>query len=156
MTSYATGRNGKVARGGARPGAGRPSAAATEEKRTKAQRTQQRCQDKIQAKMPELVDEAIVQALAGDKALLKFLIENGLGKAAVKQNAVEDTQIKVVLGNIPRPGKAKADDVSGIPGDSDEEPGVSEDLGGDEAVEEILGPSGDEEASAEEEAEDVG
>jgi hypothetical protein len=59
--------------------------------------------------MPELVDEAIVQALAGDKALLKFLIENGLGKAAVKQNAVEDTQIKVVLGNIPRPGKAKAD-----------------------------------------------
>jgi hypothetical protein len=95
-----------VARGGARPGAGRPSAAATEEKRTKAQRTQQRCQDKIQAKMPELVDEAIVQALAGDKALLKFLIENGLGKAAVKQNAIEDTQIKVVLGNIPRPGKA--------------------------------------------------
>jgi hypothetical protein len=115
MTSCATGRNGKVARGGARPGAGRPSAAATEEKRTKAQRTQQRCQDKIQAKMPELVDEAIVQALAGDKALLKFLIENGLGKAAVKQNAVEDTQIKVVLGNIPRPGKAvlgKVEDAS--------------------------------------------
>jgi hypothetical protein len=65
--------------------------------------------------MPELVDEAIVQALAGDKALLKFLIENGLGKAAVKQNAVEDTQIKVVLGNIPRPGKAvlgKVEDAS--------------------------------------------
>lgn len=138
-------------RGGARPGAGRPSAAAQEEKRTAAQRTQAKCQGKIQAKLPELIDEAIVQALAGDKALLKFLIENGLGKAAVKQTALEDTQIKVVLGNIPRPGKA-------VRGKDDED----ELVGGVEDAEGAIGALPDEDgvddgdAAAEEEAEAIG
>jgi hypothetical protein len=117
-----------MARGGARPGAGRPSAAATEEKRTRAQRTQQRCQDKIQAKMPELIDRMIQEALDGDRASLKFLVEMGMGKAAVKQNAVEDTQIKVVLGNIPRPGKVKADAEATGPDEADDlEPSQPED-----------------------------
>ena len=94
-------------RGGARPGAGRPSAAAAEEKRSLPARMMAKCQEKIQRRLPELVDRYLHLALEeGDKDALKWLIERGMGKAAVAQQAVADTEIKVVLGAIPRPGRA--------------------------------------------------
>jgi hypothetical protein len=101
-----------MARGGARPGAGRPPKHAAEMKRDKAAKTLSRCQETIQARLPELIDRMIVEALDGDRASLKFLVEMGMGKAPVKQQAVPDTEIKVVLGNIPRPKRGSEEDAT--------------------------------------------
>ena len=94
-----------MARGGARPGAGRPSAAAIEEKKSLPQRMLAKCQEKIQRRLPELIDLYLQAALDGDKDALKWCLERGMGKAAVATQAVADTEIKVVLGAIPRPGR---------------------------------------------------
>jgi hypothetical protein len=90
-------------RGGARPGAGRPPKDAAERKRDQSAKQLSRCKDKIQESLPELIAAAIDAALGGDRALLKFLLEQGIGKAPVMPTATPDTQIQVVLGNIPRP-----------------------------------------------------
>ena len=95
-------------RGGARPGAGRPPKHAAEEKRDRAARQLSKCKEEIQANLLDLTKAAIAEAMAGDKALLKFLLEQGIGKAPVMPTSTPDTEIKVVLGNIPRPGKAGA------------------------------------------------
>jgi hypothetical protein len=92
-----------VARGGARPGAGRPSAAAKDEKAKRSAKTLAKCQEKIQSSLPELIDLMLQAARGGDTKALHFLVEMGLGKPATKQNVQADTEIKVVLGNIPRP-----------------------------------------------------
>lgn len=90
-------------RGGARPGAGRPPKHAAEIKRDKAAKQLARCKDEILASLPELTAAAIDAALGGDKTLMKFLLEQVIGKAPVMPTATPDTQIQVVLGNIPRP-----------------------------------------------------
>jgi hypothetical protein len=92
-----------VARGGARPGAGRPSAAAKDEKAKRSAKTLAKCQEKIQSSLPELIDLMLQAARGGDTKALHFLVEMGLGKPATKQNVQADTEIKVVLGSIPRP-----------------------------------------------------
>lgn len=95
-----------MARGGYRPGAGRPSAASVEEKKSLPARMMAKCQEKLQRNLPDLIDRYLALALEGDKEALKWCIERGMGKAAVAQQNQVDTEIKVVLGNIPRPGKA--------------------------------------------------
>ena len=95
-----------MARGGARPGAGRPSAAANEERKSLPARMQAKSQEKLQRRLPELVDRYLDLALEGDKDALKWCIERAMGKAAVAQQAAADTEIRVVLGSIPRPGRA--------------------------------------------------
>jgi hypothetical protein len=98
-----------VARGGARPGAGRPSAAAKDEKAKRSAKTLAKCQEKIQSSLPELIDLMLQAARGGDTKALHFLVEMGLGKPATKQNVQADTEIKVVLGSIPRPRRNAED-----------------------------------------------
>jgi hypothetical protein len=140
-------------RGGARPGAGRPPKHAAEMKRDRAARVLGKCQDMIQENLPELMQEAIKAALAGDKNLLKFLIENGMGKAPVKQQATPDTEIKVVLGNIPRPSRKGMDAKEAGPDGADtgeDSPGADAEMALEEGAElpEWVQPAGTEEVSS--------
>jgi hypothetical protein len=123
-----------VARGGARPGAGRPSAAAKDEKAKRSAKTLAKCQEKIQSSLPELIDLMLRAARGGDTKALHFLVEMGLGKPATKQNVQADTEIKVVLGNIPRPKRGK---------DAEEARPDAEDDAGAEDTEDAEGVPGD-------------
>ncbi len=140
-----------MARGGARPGAGRPSNAALDEKKTLAQRTMAKCQERLQRELPKLLTMYIDLALQGDKEALKWCVERGMGKAVVAQQGVQDTEIKVVLGSIPRPGRvnervneADAGDVEGDPGGEGGVRAAVLEMGEEEGSElEVLGAEGD-------------
>lgn len=93
--------------GGRRVGAGRPTEAAREAKRTAGARAQELVKQKTYQALPEIWEKVLELAKQGDKECIKLAVEHGLGKPTAKAPETDGNEFKLSL-NFNRP-KAKAE-----------------------------------------------